>query len=189
MSVDQCRVCLGSRIIRLPLYAAAASVDLDGAKLAPGETHRTYPCPECAPGASIERVKTFEVSAIERVDVRLQRDKNYNLHVRRSTANRLVDQMLDGGVIDYFTRPAVDHHGLPVCALVAKVAVISIADRKSIEARIAEHQEAVAAEVVEEAIKGINVWGSAHGQITIDKDQARSSVRHALRVVLERRAK
>lgn len=187
----RCEVCRGEQLIRVPLYRqSVVTFDFDPAAVSQ-ESFRTYPCPECAPGASVERVKVIEAHALIRVEQRLIEDADFMRNRREHIAHMLVGELLRANLIEFRHRKenpkSVGYARDPEWELMATVAVISIKDRKSMEDRVAEHQAAFAVEVVAEATKEIDAFGQTYGWQHIDKNRARAAMTRALLTVEQRR--
>jgi hypothetical protein len=181
-----CVICQGCRTVRLPVChplsaRADLAAELDQAP-EPRESSRSYPCPECSPAADVVEVAQARA---EYPQVEFARASD---HLRSSIAHSLADHLLRHGLIEFCDFPSVSGDST-MREMRGKVGVVSIKHRRSIEERIAEHQEDVARDVVLTACADIRNWGSAYGIPMIGKDMACRSVHGALRVALAKAAK
>lgn len=179
-----CDVCRGSQKIRLPVWPSLSATAIrheDSAIVT--VSHREYPCPECADVTRLERVQaareeTFAASYIKA--------EGFIEHVKDGLAHQLAGYLLRNGFIR-FERGPEDEQEMRF-AMRATVGVVRPNQLDNLEERIAERQTEVAQEVVAEAERQINNWGSYYGHRDISKDQAAREVREAFGAVLKKRA-
>lgn len=187
---EPCDICDGRRIIRLPirfrpsLRPSAADFKLD----ATAPSYREFPCPNCAPKADDNRVLTMEAS----IDVQVEylKEPGYVAAAHHQAARMLADEMLEQGYIA--VRKDADDSGddpfFPRKRIYATVGVVTPKVVRDLKLRIAEHQDRVARDVIVEATRKIDVWGSSFGATGIAKHDARRFLMEALdEVIVERR--
>lgn len=180
-----CEVCRGRRAVRLRLYQRTPSITSAGRCPVPiNEASREYPCPECGDSIPISRLAVLtEAQLIDSRDI----SSVGMQEACRAAAQAFVDKLLDEDLIQFELGPE-DALNLTV-AVRATIGVVSPRHVASLEERIAERQEAVAREVVEQGARNIRAWGRAYSgdEGNISKGQAVSSLWEALRAVLARR--
>lgn len=180
---ERCLVCRGDRVVRLRLYRHVSPVKFT-ADLQPTmeETSRQYPCPECAPTTSEDRVALLKVKGV--VAIRTH-DRQFDEHVRKSLAHDLVDAILRAGHIT-FTKEEPDECTMTE-TMHATLGIVSAATVASMEERIAERQMEVAAKLAGAAADEIRVWGRDYSgdNGNISKGQAVDAVARAFRAIQE----
>lgn len=180
-----CEICQGRGTIELPIRRRLSAVPYrPDAVMAIEASSKSFPCPECAPSAPADRLAIVRYHAVVNMQIR---DPAFLDDVKASAAHSLVEGLLRGGYVTFKRGPE--------CAdgftyeMVASIGVVAPAHVATFEQRVAEHQEALAREVMAEAVAQIQNWGSHYGHRTISKEQAYDSVASALKAVLAKRAK
>lgn len=180
MGRQECCICGGSRLIRLPARApVSVRYNADDDLTLPVNSVREYACPECSPKIDDTKVRIFAVEG--KVDSQTASDDRYRATVTRQCASALVDEILNAGLISA-TWGAEDTMRREV-KTTCTVGVVSPRTVATMEQRIAERQAEVAAKVADEAVRLIGQWGSYYGAERIDKAQAVDSVREAFKSV------
>lgn len=182
MIKHDCEICRGSGVIRPPIYRRAqAAVDFNVDAIT--ESSRIYPCPECADTTPQERVAIVQYHTL--VDSMVG-DPAYVEAAKSNAAHQLIAGLLKGNFIRFKRGPNdAREFNFPVQATIGVVSQKNVAD---LEARVAEHQEQLAREVMAEAERAIDHWGSYYNHQSIRKDDATRSIREALAAVLAKRA-
>lgn len=148
------------------------------------ESSKSYPCPECAPTAPVDRIDIVDFHA--RVSHReLINSPKFVQHMHRRIADDAACMMLEKGFFRFVTRkadPTANYAG----TITGTIGVISPTHVATIEQRQREHQEKIANEITTEAIAQIGNWGSHFGHSEILKRDARTLINDALRTVLAR---
>lgn len=182
MTNSRCEICRGSGLVRLPIYRTAAVTAFDNSAQIIEESARNYPCPECADLVPQERLALVQYHSL--VDARCT-DKEYIDAANEDAAHRLVGALLKGGFIR-FEHGKKDARGLTF-PIQATVGVVSTKHVATMEERIAERQDEFAREVINEAGRGIESWGTSAGEGAIYKSQAIDELNLALRRLLSKR--
>lgn len=177
-----CDICGGAEKVRLPIRFRAMAFTAD---LAPTmtESSREYPCPACADTTRLERVQAAREETLVASYIK---DPGFVDHVRRGLAHQLASHLLERDYIK-FERGPEDEQNMRF-RMRATVGVVRPGQLDNLDERISERQTEVAQEVIAEAERHINNWGSYYGQQSISKDQATREVREALGTVLKNRA-
>jgi len=173
-----CEICRGARFVHLPIHRQMRVCD--GPLISPtvDATSRTYPCPECADYAPMERMRVLEFrsSLDSRVD-----DPRYFEATRRSTAHGLIEGLLQHNLVRFEEgNEDMDRLMIPMRATVGVVSPTVVA---TLEERVEQRGKAIAREVVEMANKSLSAWGPPY----IAKSNALFFVNEAMRKVLERK--
>lgn len=178
-----CEVCSGSGLVRLPLHRRAVMPRFDAIEIIES-AYREYPCPECGDVIPLERLATVEFHS--QVSSRTA-DSEFKKHAMHGAARRLIDGLLAKNFIRFKRGP--DDPRQLTYPLVATLAVVSPTHVATLEDRVAQHQEVVAKEVVEEAVRQISNWCSEYtgDEGRIRKSEAIEDVRRALKDVLAKR--
>lgn len=193
---DICDICGGRRIIVLPVMPRL-SLSVQDASFEPYATtitKREFPCPQCAPTTHEDRIDVATVGSEQTVrGPGLMHDRVFRDAMEREVAHGIAHFLLDHGYINFQWREPVSISDAecfppPELSVRGTVGVVAPAVVASMEQRIAERQEEFAAEVVEEAIRQIDHWGSYYGHTGLSKAQAADSVRTAVKGVRNRRA-
>lgn len=183
-----CPVCHDTRSIRLPHhYPPSAFFAHDSSLLREfGICDDTYPCPACTGGLKEERVAFIqtvdEIRAWRGIET-AEMDQ-----IRRIAADTIVHALLKRGLIRVELRS--DPSDSTRLEVQAELAVLSDSSVASMKERIAERQDEVAAEVVQEAMRRITEWDKDYDHLhdgTIPKDVAKSAAYAALMKVLKDR--
>lgn len=188
MAKYDCEICRGEGQIRLPIYRrVTAAAVFDGSAAAIEESHKVYPCPECALTAPTERIAIVDVhSRITRRE--LFADEKFVEAAYRDIAFQIADRLLRNNFFRFVTRPAdrTANYAATITGTLGAVAPTIVA---TIEQRQREHQEKIAAEVTNEATAQIANWGSSYGARGIDKGTAYQLIAEALKTVLAKHPK
>jgi len=180
-----CEICRGAGKVRLPIslrLMAAASLEM--APSEPVESSREYPCPECSDVVRLERVQAAREETLVASYIK---EPRFIEHVQHVLAHQLAGFLLKHGYIK-FERGPEDTQQMRF-AMRATVGVVRPGQLDNLEERIAERQTEVAQEVVGEAQRQIDNWGSYYGHADILKRDAMRFVGEALQTVLKLRAK
>ncbi|HWK44889.1 MAG TPA: hypothetical protein VNT30_09220 [Stellaceae bacterium] len=180
-TTEACPICQGSRTVRLFVYHPVTTKPLARqARLE--DSSRTYPCPECTRKAvSEEHVTILQHTAVFGATYLVR--EGLEIYAMRTAAAALSRRLLDDQFIKFSYFPNVLPGSTEVVATLAAVAPSHVA---SMEQRIAERQGDVARRVVEQAVREIEIWGSAFGGTggSIHKEMAVEAVKMALIRVL-----
>lgn len=179
-----CDICSGMGTLRLPIRQRLAAFTAADVELRPVELSRLFPCPECSGTVSLRTVSAARVE--QNVDSRVD-ERGFISHVHEGLACKLADFLLRNGYIQ-FERGEIDANAL-LTEFRASMAVAHPSNLDTLEQRISERQSEVAQEVVSEAIKQIDNWGSEYGYTDILKRDARTLIRDSVTAVLEQHAK
>ena len=185
-----CRACGGSGLIKLRLLPEFSAVTDAPPINAFMSDHKDFPCPACSPSAPAERVGFVTHEARVYIDY-ANRYPRYIDSLRTRMAADLGRHMLEKGHIIFTERmddPDLEFGRPPYRILDGKVGVITAGQVATMDERTAIHQERVAVEVVQEAVRLIDNWGSYYGWQEIRKDDARREIHKALQNVLDKRA-
>ena len=177
-----CDICGGRQVVTLAIQRRAAVVSgFNGTEPPKPELlSRSYPCPNCVDLIPVERIATVSFHAV--MDSRIT-DPDYERHAKASAAHSLIDGIVKNNLIQY-RKGSPQGLRIPMIATVMVAAPHHVA---TMEQRIAEHQEIVAREVIEEAAKHIMNWGSYYGEQQISKGEAITGMHDALRTVINNR--
>lgn len=184
MTKPYCDVCCGRGQIRVPLYhqlSVAAFDPRDDLR----ESSREYPCPECSDVVPVERLVIVKTERF--ANSIPEQDPRYVDAVKHQMMHMLVDDMIRQDLVK-FERGPTDTVQMRF-AVQMTVGVVAPRAVTTLAERIEQHQEALAREVMAEAKRQINNWGSYYGQTSLTKAQAGDSVNSALTAVLEARKK
>jgi hypothetical protein len=184
---DRCPVCRGSKIIRLPLYSEARA-DFPQIAVQVEINARTYPCPECAPTTTKDRIAIVQVGAQACARYRGgDRGDSYTAHLRHMLAHRIADEMLSGNMI-------VCEEGEPVpvfetIPLRATIGIVSPAHVATMQERIEQGSWPIVQQVADRAKALIRNWGSAtlYGKDEIAKGDAYRQIDDAMREIEKER--
>lgn len=186
MTKHDCEVCCGRGKIRVPVYGRVMAFDPLAAETMT-ESSREYPCPECSEVVPVERLA---VTAERRfIFSEPENDPQFMEAMKRQMAHALIDGLLEKDLVK-FERGPTDTTQMRF-EMRMTTAVVSPHQVATLQERVAEHQEALAREVMAEASRQISNWESHYTGTEghIQKAQAVDSVREALRTVLSARAK
>lgn len=187
MARYDCEVCCGRGLVRLQIQRRTSVVDFKAAEMIPMVAelaYRDYPCPECGDVIPLERLATVEFHSMVNNQIT---DPEFTKHAMNGAAHRLIDELLAKNFIRMQRGP--DDSSQFRYPLVATLAVVSPQHVATLEDRVAQHQEVVAQEVVDEAIRQISNWCSDYtgDEGRIRKSEAIDDVRRALKDVLAKR--
>lgn len=188
--MNSCKVCSGRGLVTLAVRPDPTAMTDPAESAFPNGHHENFPCPACSPSAPAERVGFVTTESrilIEHEAVH----PDYVNRVKLRMAGDIGRHLLEGGYITFTERvedPAPEFGRHPHKILDGKVGVVTAGQVATMEERAAIHQERVAVEVVNEAIRLIENWGSYHGWQEIRKDDARREIHKALQNVLDKRA-
>jgi hypothetical protein len=184
MMKADCEICRGSGVIRLPIYRREKVVDFSATPVAE-ESSRSYACPECSDSIPQERLAVVQYHSL--VDSRIN-DPEFVRHAKDSAAHNIVASLLKGGFIR-FERGPNDDRELQY-PMRATVGVVSLTQVATLEQRIADHQEELARDVIDEAARQIRNWRSnrTEDEGTLEKEYAVQFVNEAFRTVLAKRS-
>lgn len=178
--MSECEICCGSGSICLPIHRSAtwvSSVEPIGPMDA---SYREYPCPECSGTVSEQRVAVIE----SRIDAESYNDPRYLEACTKRAALMLAADLLKRGFIK-IESGEVDE-GRRTFAMRATLGVVSPAVVASLKERTAQHQDAIAREVIRVSMERINNWGSYYGDMHVRKANVGDEIRAALKEVLGR---
>jgi hypothetical protein len=181
-----CDVCCGRGKIRVPVYRPLDVRMVDIPALDVMESpYRDYPCPECSEVVPLERV---QVVAEQRLaNSTPENDPRYIESCKYSMVRELAGTLLERNLVKFERGPTDDYQMR--FAMRMTVGVVAPRAVATLEERVAEHQEALAREVMAEATRSISNWGSYYNAPGLSKAQAIDSVDGALQTVLKARAK
>jgi hypothetical protein len=146
------------------------------------EVARSFPCPECGEKVAIERIAI--VSVHSELDARLN-DPEFLRHVVRRQGLAIGAEMTKRGLVTVSNGRADDRNmTVPYRAVAGVVSPTIVA---TMEERIAKRQDEVAQEVIEDAARRINHFGSHYGYDSVPKSVAREALADALKATRERR--
>lgn len=176
-----CRVCLGRGTVALAVHSPVGVVTSELSVPVMTEVQvRHYSCPECGDYVSMDRVSVLEyVTGLEVLQggEELMRVAEQGA---RASLGRVVAEF-PGVQVERSTR-----RGYPETAIRARVGVVSQGALSTIEQRVRRRQEAVANEVVEEALLRVTKWDSDRGAESVAKSVVHYLIGEALRDVLRR---
>ncbi len=177
MAKQDCEICQGRGVVRLPIYSRLSAVYFQSeltVEQMPRPSSREYGCPEC--GLAVNEGKVAVLDAHVMVDTRAPAE--YEVHARRNAAHRLVDMLLER---DYITFSTYEHNSRDLKRpVVATLAVVSKGAAAAMEERLRQRQDQLAKAVADEAIKQIDNWGSHYGRAAVSKEDAGRFIRVAL---------
>lgn len=183
MAKHDCDVCGGRGVIQVALHRMSVVLNPNGETAPDVEClSRRYACPECSAKAAVDRV--FALDAHVMIDMRYGPEAMPR--VRYDIARRLADHLLKAGFIEFDERPGrEDGLGFLQKAVIGTVWAVHPAEaRRSIEDRIRERQQMMAATAADRAIKQIDNWGRLlPNPHEIAKDTAVRLIREAVREV------
>ena len=185
-----CRAFGGSGLIKLrllPEFSAVTDAPLINASMS---KHKDFPCPACSPSAPVERVGFVTTEHRVYIDQAAARP-DYVRSVKTRMAGEIGRYLLEKGHIIFTERmeePDLEFELRDRKILTGKVGVITAGQVATMEERASIHQERVAVEVVQEAVRLIDNWGSHYNWQEIRKDDARREIHKALQNVLDKRA-
>lgn len=187
MTKANCEICRGNGRVRLPIFRSVMAFSASEMPDASEEAYREYPCPECSDAVPIGRINALRDETF--ASSNYADDPKFTDHVKRALAHQLADYLMRYDYIG-FERSPIDTIQMRF-TMRATVGVVSKKVVATIEERTAQHQEALAREVMAEAGRQISNWESHYtgDEGRISKAQAIDSVRDSLRIVLEERAK
>lgn len=181
-----CDICRDSGVVRLPTYRPVApetSPDIPNID----ESSRTYPCPQCAPNISSDRLKIITASGIVRYPDEGEQAKDY---AREAIANIIAHHLLREDMIRFETKNTSASFPFgPGYSIIGTVGVVAPATVATFEQRVAESGKRLAAEVAQEAIAQIDNWESAsrYHDHRIYKSDASRFIMEALRTVTNKK--
>lgn len=184
MAKSDCDVCGGRGKIRVPVYPRHTVAEFNPRDdFASTQSSREYPCPECSEIVPVEHVgaASEEVFVASYVN-----EPGFMEHVKNSLGHQIVDFLLRHNYVE-FERSPTDERQMRF-QMRATVGVVSKKRLATIQERVEQHQEALAREVMAEAKRQIDNWGSTYGHTSLHKSQARDSVDGALAAVLKARS-
>lgn len=172
----------------MPLYQKlnAFSVEDNVSPLA--ATSREFPCPECSDSVSLDRVAIMRYEGRASVPYYGQpTPPEYHEYVRRDAVFAMLDAVTKAGLVKVETGPTDDMS--MTFGVKASVGVVSPTVVATMEQRIAQNQQVVAMEVVDEAKRLISNWNSHYtgDNGSIQKSQAIQEIEEALDVILRKR--
>lgn len=181
---EQCQVCRGARKIRVPLYKPV-SVSMDTSPANLEETSRDYPCPECAPLVTVDKVRVLECHF--QADTRYEGEQGYREYVVSHGVTVLAHEIKKAGLVRMQQTPANSREmkrGYRLSVGVVSPNVVADLDVKREAA-----EDAFAKLVVEIAAYQIDNWGSHYGHSEILKRDAKQMVADAFRAAKDQRPK
>lgn len=187
MAKYDCEICRGSGQIIVPIYPKISmhSANFADSKMSIQPSSKSYPCPECAPTAPMDRIAIVDFHGM--IDTGYEKEPGFMDHARDSVAHRALAAVMKRGFIQFRTEPP-DKFNLTT-KLIGTMAMVAPAHVATMQQRIREHQGQIAAEVVKEAFAQIDNWGSYFGHSDISKKDANQMIADALIIVLARHTK
>ena len=113
-------------------------------------------------------------------------DPDFINYAKKNAAHMIAYKLLEDGFIKFYKGP--NNLNDLTFELRATIGVVAPKQVVTIEERVTQHQEELAKEVVEEAIRQIDLWGSAFVGETIRKSDAINFIKLAIPTVLGKRA-
>jgi hypothetical protein len=187
MSVEPCPVCQDTKSICLPLrHQVTCTPENEMPTLQ--ENSRYFDCPECVLKIKTEKFKAGKIKTyMDHDQFRTPEQKAWwHEGAMRSMGRMIAEKLIEDGFIEFETLPSTEYHPE---GLQAKFYGALPKHFEPMEARIAERQMDVAAEVAEEAKRLIDNWGSYYHVRTISKDEAHREINAAIENVRKRRKK
>jgi hypothetical protein len=189
MDEDRCQVCRGRRTIRLGLHRP---VTLAGAAALPSElvvSSREYPCPECAPLATLDQVRVLECHF--QVDTRYEEEQGYREHMVSHGIHMLAREMEKAGLVRMQTAPVPDSDSVYDLSRGYRlsVGIVSPKVARDLDVRREEAEERFARLVLAIAMRQIDNWGSYYRRGDISKRDAIRLVSEALDAAKRQRPK
>lgn len=175
----ECPICRGERQIRVPVYQSlTAEAFPGGVDIAPEicETHRIYPCPECAKPNSVAVQKLSVAKATGKIDDRSPVPLDY---IRNSLARQLGQILMDKGFIHWTTRPGPRWETM-MTIHEGTVAVAGGEQSERLDNVLKARQNDIVREVRSIVFDKVANWGSHYGQHTLAKDMVRLFVDEAI---------
>lgn len=181
---QQCLVCRGEKKILVPLYRPV-SVSFEDTAEKIEESYRSYPCPECAPLAAVDKVRVLNCHF--QADTRYEGDQGYREHIIGHGVNLLAHEIEKAGLVRIQHTPANSRELKRGYRL--SVGVVSPNIVADLDAQRQSAEDAFAELVVQIAAYQIDNWGSHYGHSDILKRDAKQMVADAFRMAKDQRPK
>jgi len=174
-----CEICRGARVIRLPVHRPLSTTFEATAVAEEVETSvRVFPCPECAPTTSPDRVQIVEHHF--QADTRYEDKEGYRRALVGNACASIAGLMEKSGLIRMQRGPDSDRFGAPVRQYRATVGIVTPQVVANLDEARERAEESFAQKVIELAQKEIDLWRSHYGDIQILKRDAKRLVGDAL---------
>jgi len=155
--IDDCEICGGSGVIRLPVMQRLPPIPCGDDKMPLSLPIREYSCPECGVNIPQEKVLIFQAEDFVSTNIK---DPGYINSIKNHLAMKVGDALYRQGLMTFKALPE-DYMQMSY-PLRGKVGIISPRAVATFEERVRERQMDIVAVVVNDATDSIRNWNKIY---------------------------